>query len=80
MDALEPPKASISVSCTDSLPITLTKTSIEVLKQGIDTYTSAVTKGIINKVADLPPFIVKNELGVVVELLLDESDFQVQKF
>ena len=79
LEAVEPPKMTMSLSCLEILPITLTKTGVEVLKNVLDTYTSAVSKGIVSKYTDLPPFIVRNETELIIELLLDESDFEVSK-
>lgn len=77
LEAVEPPKVAISINCSEVLPITVTKTGLEVLKQVTDTYTSAVTSGITKKIADSPPFIIKNETGLVAELLLKKSNLQV---
>lgn len=77
MEAVEPPKVSVTISCSDVLPITLTKTGLDVLKSVVDTYTSAVTRRIVKTIVDLPPFIIKNETGLMAELLLEESNLQV---
>ncbi|KAK6631306.1 hypothetical protein RUM44_005832 [Polyplax serrata] len=79
LEAVEPPKVSVTISCSDVLPITLTKTGLDVLKSVVDTYTSAVTRRIVKTIVDLPPFIIKNETGLMAELLLEESNLQVCK-
>lgn len=81
-DTLEPNRAAMSVilSCTEKLEVTLTKTSIKVLNSLMETFSSVVSAGIEGKGATLSPYILKNECGYSVHILIDISDFEVSIF
>lgn len=68
---------SIDIQSSDNLEITVTKSCLEVLQQLADAFSSAMDLTSETSSSKLAPYVLKNETGLMLELDLEASHFQV---
>ncbi|KAL1140359.1 hypothetical protein AAG570_000291 [Ranatra chinensis] len=68
---------TINITSKEILPISVTKTCLDVLKQLGASFTDAIYKPTEQMMQQMPQFILKNDTGLSITLLLNDSDFKV---
>ncbi|CAG0918881.1 unnamed protein product [Notodromas monacha] len=74
---LPSPKLTISCVSKDTLNLTVSKTSLEVMTELSASFADAMTIEMQKKPAQTAPYILQNDLGVDVVLELEKSNFKV---
>lgn len=72
-----PPTMSIEVSSKENLELTMTKTCLEVLTNLGKAFQSAVKEG-PEQPKTVSPYMVQNDTGLVITLLLNRGSFKIQ--
>lgn len=73
----QPPAMTIDITSKDNLELTVSKTCLEVLSNLGKAFQSAVSGQLPPRHEQTPPFMVRNDTGLTVTLMLEEGPFQV---
>ncbi|XP_067012189.2 intermembrane lipid transfer protein Vps13 [Anabrus simplex] len=75
---VQPPALTIDISSKDNLEVTVTKTCLEVLMNLGKAFEDAYKQDLASREAAVAPYLVENDTGMAIALLLEESHFHVQ--
>ncbi|XP_049842368.1 LOW QUALITY PROTEIN: intermembrane lipid transfer protein Vps13-like [Schistocerca gregaria] len=73
----QPPAMTIDITSKDNLELTVSKTCLEVFSNLGKAFQSAVSGSCHPRQEQTPPFMVRNDTGLTVTLMLEDGPFQV---